>query len=66
MVPYMGEDTGGGREGPVPANFSAFYIMPMGGAWKESTSNGPRPPNRRAALDLVHLFPSQHPQSVPD
>ena len=42
---------GGGRGDRSPANFSAFSIMPMGGAWKESeesTSNGPRPPNRRA------------------
>ena len=35
--------------GPVPAIFSAFNITPMGVAWKESTSNGSRPPplNRR-------------------
>ena len=39
---------GGGRGDRSPANFSTFNIMPMGGAWKESTSNGPRPPNRRA------------------
>ena len=41
---------GGGGDGPVPANFSAFNIMPMDGTWKESTSNGPHPPppNRRA------------------
>ena len=36
---------GTGETGP-PANFSAFNIMPMGGVWKESTSNGPRPTNR--------------------
>ena len=45
---------GGGRRGDrSPANFSVFNIMTMGGAWKESTSNGPRPPPpqspRRAA-----------------
>ena len=39
---HMGGGTGGG--GAVPSNFSAFNIMPMGVAWKESTSNGPRPP----------------------
>ena len=27
-----------------PANFSALNIIPMGVAWKEWTSNGPRPP----------------------
>ena len=30
--------------------------MPMGGAWKESTSNGPRPPNRRAVAPPLALF----------
>ena len=33
-----------GRRDRSPANFSAFNIMPMGGAWKDSTSNDPRPP----------------------
>ena len=37
----------GGRGSGLP-NFSAFNVMPMGGAWKESTLNGPRPPSRRA------------------
>ena len=36
---------GGGELGDrSPTNFSAFNIMPMDGAWKESTSNGPHPP----------------------
>ena len=48
-------DRGGG--GTVPTIFLTFNIMPMGMgvAWKESTSNGPRPPQssrRGAALDL--------------
>ena len=45
--------TGGGGD-RSPANFSAFNIMPMDDAWKESTSNGSRPPpqllRRGAAL----------------
>ena len=49
-----------------PANFSVFNIMPMVVAWKELTSNSPRPPRgggggtktskgrrRGAALDYV-------------
>ena len=28
-----------------PAMFSTFNIMPIGVAWKESASNGPRPPH---------------------
>ena len=42
----MGGGNGGGGGGGTgtPANFSAFNIMPMGVAWKELTSNGPRPP----------------------
>ena len=46
---------GGGGDGRdrSPANFSTFSIMAMGGAWKESTSNGPRPPNRRAVAALL-------------
>ena len=44
----MGGGTGGGGRKTGPPNFSAFNIMSMGGAWKESTLNGPRPPNRRA------------------
>ena len=46
-VPQSWAAASGGRGGGgdrSPANFSAFKIMPMGGAWKESTSNGPRPP----------------------
>ena len=52
---HMGGGTGGGG-GAVPSNFSAFNIMPMGVAWKESTSNGPRapPPNRRALAPPLH------------
>ena len=44
---YMGGGTGGGggRGDRSPAHFSAFNIVPMDGAWKESTSNGPRPPS---------------------
>ena len=34
-------DTGGGNS----AVFSTFNIRPIGVAWKESTSNGPRPPS---------------------
>ena len=50
----MGGGTGGRGDGRdrSPANFSAFNIMPMGGTWKESTLNGPRPPpqsSRRGA-----------------
>ena len=32
--------------------------MPVGVAWRESTSNGPRPPNRRAVappLKITHI-----------
>ena len=29
--------------GRSPAMFSTFNIMPIGVAWKESSSNGPRP-----------------------
>ena len=40
---------GGGWETGPPQTFQRFItLMPMGGAWKESTSNDPRPPNRRA------------------
>ena len=39
----MGGGTGGGGGGG-PATFSAFNIVPIGVTWKESTSNGPRPP----------------------
>ena len=46
--PPMGGGTGEGGGDRTPANFSTFNIMPMGVAWKESTSNGPHPPNRRA------------------
>ena len=45
---------GGVRDARFLANFSAFNIMPVGVAWKESTSNGPRPPNRRAVA--LHLY----------
>ena len=49
----MGGSTGGTGD-QSPANFSVLNIIPMGGAWKESTSNGPRPPpqspRRGAAL----------------
>ena len=41
-----GVDGGGGDRSP--ASFSTFNIMPIGVAWKESTSNDTRPPNRRA------------------
>ena len=49
-------ETGGG--GPVLANFPEFNIMPMGVAWKESTSNGsrPHPRNRRAAAHSVFFY----------
>ena len=41
----MGSGSGGmGGGDRSPANFSEFNIMPMGIAWKESTSNGPLPP----------------------
>ena len=44
---YLNRHTLPGR-GPrgdrSPANLSAFNIMPMGVVWKESTSNGHRPP----------------------
>ena len=40
----MGGGTGGGDGGTYPPLFSAFNIMLTGGAWKESTSNGPCPP----------------------
>ena len=49
--PWAAAPGGGGVRGDrSPANFSAFNIMSMGIAWKESTWNGPRPPppNRRA------------------
>ena len=53
----MGGGTGGGGgDGGtcLPANFSAFNIMSMGGAWKESTWYCPRPPpNRRANHHLA-------------
>ena len=39
---------GGGQGDRSPANFSVFDIIPTGGAWKESTSNGHRLPNRLA------------------
>ena len=50
LTPTMGGGTGGDGGDRSPENFSAFIIMPMVGAWKESTSNDPRPPppNRRA------------------
>ena len=35
----------GGDGGTGPPQLSALNIMPMGGAWKELTSNGPRPPS---------------------
>ena len=56
----MGGGTGGGGTGDrSPANFSANNFMLMGGAWKESILNGPRPPNRRAvAPPLPRLFAS--------
>ena len=44
FVERMGGGTEGGRGDRSPANISAFNIMPMGVAWKESTSNGSRPP----------------------
>ena len=54
----------GGRGGDrSPANVSAYYIMPMGGAWKESTSKVPRPPppNRRAvAPPLSTTYWTEH------
>ena len=49
----------GGDGGTGPPQLSAFNIMPMGGAWKELTSNGPRPPNHRAVappLDTEAVF----------
>ena len=33
-----------------PAIFSTFNVMPIGVAWRESTSNGPRPPSRCAVV----------------
>ena len=44
LVSVMGGGTGGTRD-RSPAMFSTFNIMPIGVAWKESTSNGPRPPH---------------------
>ena len=43
---------GGGDGGPIPAIVLTLNIMPIGVAWKESTSNGPHPPppNRRAVI----------------
>ena len=46
----MGGGTGGG--GAAPAIFPTFIIMPIGVAWKESTSNGPPPPRNRRAVTL--------------
>ena len=63
---------GGGTGDRSPVNFSAFNIIPMGVAWKESTSNRPRPPNRRAVTppllfsndgmewNVGILFPCRH------
>ena len=39
---------GGETGGPVPRKPFSVNIMPMGVSRKESTSNGPRLPNRRA------------------
>ena len=52
----MGGGTGGMGDWS-PANFLAFNIMPMGVAWKEWNSNGPRPPppNRRAVAPPLLL-----------
>ena len=44
----MGGGTGGGGD-RSPAIFSTFNIVPIGFAWKASTSNGPRPPRCGAA-----------------
>ena len=46
----MGGGGGGDGGDRSPANFLAFNIMPMGIPWKESISNGLRPPNRRAVV----------------
>ena len=40
LTMFMGRGTGDRS----PANFSVFNIMPMVVAWKELTSNSPRPP----------------------
>ena len=53
QLPWAAAQGGGGRRDQFPAMFSTFNIMPMGVAWKESTSNDPRPPQslrRGAAL----------------
>ena len=49
----------GSVHGRSPTNFSAFSIMPMGVAWKESTSNVlvPPPPNRRAVTPPLRISP---------
>ena len=57
LMKYMGGGTGGrGRGDRSPANFLASNIMPMGVAWKESTSKGPCPlqsSRRGAALGEI-------------
>ena len=45
--------------GCVPPILYIFNIMPMGAAWKESTSNGLRPHNHQDVSDvraLVYIF----------
>ena len=49
-----GTGGGGGTGDRSPQTFKRLTLS-MGGAWKESTSNGPRPSNRRAVAPPLKI-----------
>ena len=49
----MGGAAAGDAGDASPAILSTYNIRPLDVAWKESTSNGPRPFNRRAVATLL-------------